>query len=71
MLVLARRADEEVIIGEDISVKVVEIRGNVVRLGFNAPSDVTIHRREVYEAIVKANEAAAGISAEEIEQLQK
>jgi carbon storage regulator len=71
MLVLTRRADEEVIIGEDISVKVVEIRGNVVRLGFNAPADVTIHRREVYEAIVKANEAAAGISAEEIEQLQK
>ena len=71
MLVLARRADEEVIIGEDISVKVVEIRGNVVRLGFNAPADVTIHRREVYEAIMKANEAAAGISAEEIEQLQR
>lgn len=71
MLVLARRTDEEVIIGEDISVKVVEIRGNVVRLGFNAPADVTIHRREVYEAIAKANEAAAGISAEEIEQLQK
>ena len=71
MLVLTRRIDEEVMIGREISVKVVEIRGNVVRLGFNAPADVAIHRREVYDAIVKANEAAAGISAEEIEQLQK
>ncbi len=71
MLVLTRRLDEEVVIGGEISVKVVEIRGNVVRLGFSAPSDVIIHRKEVYEEIVRANEAAAGISAEEIEQLQK
>ncbi|HHK40954.1 MAG TPA: carbon storage regulator [Planctomycetaceae bacterium] len=51
MLVLSRKKDESIIINDDIVVTVVEIRRDKVRLGFEAPKDVPIHRREVYEAI--------------------
>lgn len=51
MLVLSRKKDESIIIDDHITVTVVEIRGDKVRLGIEAPKDVTVHRREVYEAI--------------------
>jgi carbon storage regulator len=51
MLVLSRKKDETIVIGDNIIVTVVEIRGDKVRLGFDAPRDVTIHRREIYEKI--------------------
>jgi carbon storage regulator len=51
MLVLSRKKDESIIINDHIRVTVVEIRGDKVRLGIDAPKDVTVHRREVYEAI--------------------
>ena len=51
MLVLSRRAEESFLIGDDIIVTVVDIRGANVRLGVNAPRDVGVHRQEVYEAI--------------------
>lgn len=51
MLVLSRHRDEEIMIGDDIKVVVVEIRGDKVRLGIEAPSRVPVHRREVYDAI--------------------
>ncbi|MBQ18043.1 MAG: carbon storage regulator [Planctomycetaceae bacterium] len=51
MLVLSRKKDERIIIGDNISLMVVEIRGDKVRLGIDAPSDITVHRSEVYEAI--------------------
>ncbi len=51
MLVLSRKKDEKIIIGERIVITVVEIRGDKVRLGIDAPKDVTVHRQEVYEAI--------------------
>ena len=51
MLVLSRKKDESIIINDNIVVTVVEIRRDKVRLGFEAPKDVPIHRREVYEAI--------------------
>jgi carbon storage regulator len=51
MLVLSRKTDEKIVIGDDIFVTVIEIRGDKVRLGIQAPSDVTVHREEVYEAI--------------------
>lgn len=59
MLVLSRKKDETIIINDHIRVTVVEIRGDKVRLGIDAPKDVTVHRREVYEAIqsqLKAHE---------------
>lgn len=51
MLVLSRKKDESIVINDDIVVTIVEIRRDKVRLGFEAPKDVPIHRREVYEAI--------------------
>ena len=51
MLVLSRHVNEEVVIDDDVVVTVVEIRGDKVRLGFDAPKEVSVHRREVYEAI--------------------
>ena len=51
MLVLSRKKNESIIINDQITVTVVEIRGDKVRLGIDAPKDVSVHRREVYEAI--------------------
>lgn len=51
MLVLGRRETERIIIGDNIAVMVVEIRGDKVRLGIDAPKDVTVHREEIYLAI--------------------
>lgn len=51
MLVLSRKKDESIIIGDDIEVVIVEIRGDKVRLGIEAPKNVPVHRNEVYEAI--------------------
>lgn len=51
MLVLSRHRDESIYIGNNIVVTIVDIRGDKVRLGIEAPADVPIHRREVYEAI--------------------
>lgn len=51
MLVLSRKQDEKIIIGDSITLMVVSIQGDKVRLGIEAPKEVTIHREEVYEAI--------------------
>jgi len=51
MLVLTRKTQESIIIGEDIVLTVVEIRSGKVRLGIQAPKEVSVHRRELYEAI--------------------
>lgn len=55
MLVLSRQRDESIIIGDNIVITVVDIRGDKVRLGIEAPRDVPVHRKEVYEAIERAN----------------
>jgi len=51
MLVLSRKKNESIVINSDIVITVVEIRGDKVRLGINAPKNVPVHRQEVYEAI--------------------
>ncbi len=53
MLVLSRQRDEVIMIGDDIEVTVVDIRGDKVRLGVNAPKEVSVHRKEVYDLIRK------------------
>lgn len=53
MLVLSRKCDERIMIGESIVITIVEIQGDKVRLGIQAPMDVAVHRSEVYEAIQK------------------
>jgi carbon storage regulator len=70
MLVLTRRQDEQIVIGGDIVVTVVEVKGNMVRLGFDAPPQVSIHRREVHEEITRANRLAASVSPEDVERLR-
>jgi len=62
MLVLSRKKNESIVINNDITIVVVEIRGDKVRLGVEAPKEVPVHRREVYDAI-KRNEAAQNGSA--------
>ena len=57
MLVLSRKKDEKIVIGDSITLMVIEIRGDKVRLGIEAPRDVSVHRAEVYEAIKRANAA--------------
>ena len=57
MLVLSRHVDESLIIGNDIEIVVVEIRGDRVRLGVNAPREVSVHRKEVYDAIQRERNA--------------
>lgn len=51
MLVLSRQRDEKIVVGKDIVITIVDIRGDKVRLGIDAPPDVTVHREEVYRAI--------------------
>lgn len=59
MLVLTRRANQSIIIGDDVVVTVLEVRGDQVRIGITAPRDVTVHREEVYRALHEANTDAA------------
>jgi carbon storage regulator len=56
MLVLSRQKDESIIIGDNVEITIVDIRGDKVRLGITAPKDVSVHRREVYEAIQREKE---------------
>ena len=62
MLVLSRKKNESIVINNDITIVVVEIRGDKVRLGVEAPKEIPVHRREVYDAI-KRNAAIQGGSA--------
>jgi carbon storage regulator len=59
MLVLTRRAGESVIIGDDVVITVLEARGDVIRLGIQAPRDVQVHREEVWRELQAANREAA------------
>ena len=58
MLVLSRKKDEVIIIGENIEISIIDIQGDTVRLGINAPRDISIHRKEIYELILEENRAA-------------
>jgi carbon storage regulator len=60
MLVLSRKKDESIVINNDITIVVVEIRGDKVRLGVEAPKEVPVHRREVFEAIARGEPMDAG-----------
>lgn len=62
MLVLSRKKDEKIVIGDKITIMVIEIRGDKVRLGIDAPKDVSVHRQEVYEAIKRERDEQSGIS---------
>ncbi|HIJ64432.1 MAG TPA: carbon storage regulator CsrA [Candidatus Hydrogenedentes bacterium] len=69
MLVLTRKENESIMIGDDIEVKVLDLRDNQVKIGIVAPRSVAVHRREVYLAIQAENAQAA--SASEVSDLSK
>ena len=71
MLVLSRQRDESIIIGDNVVITVVDVRGDKVRLGIEAPIEIPVHRREVYEAIQRENRLAAEVKPEETRQLPK
>src|SRR2546421_12864976 len=71
MLVLSRQRDETIMIGDDIEITVVDIRGDKVRLGITAPREISVHRKEVYEAIRRENRAAAQVKPEDLSGLGK
>ena len=62
MLVLSRKKNESIVINDNINIVVVEIRGDKVRLGIEAPKEIPVHRREVYESIMRDRKSAAGLS---------
>ena len=65
MLVLTRQRNQSIMIGDDIEIIIVDIRGDKVRVGINAPSSIPVHRQEVYEAIKDANVEAASAGLDE------
>jgi carbon storage regulator len=71
MLVLSRQRDESIIIGDNVVVTIVDIRGDKVRLGIDAPSEIPVHRREVYEAIRRENFRAALLEPDDALKLAK
>lgn len=72
MLVLSRQRDETVMIGDEIEVTVVDIRGDKVRLGITVPREISVHRKEVYEAIRRENRtAAAQVKPEDLSGLDR
>ena len=71
MLVLSRHRDESIMIGDDVVVTIVDIRGDKVRLGIEAPNDIPVHRQEVYEAIKRENRKANHIHPAELRSLKE
>ena len=69
MLVLSRQRDETIMIGDEIEITIVDIRGDKVRLGITAPTHIAVHRKEVYDAIQQENRRAAGVKPEEIDKV--
>ena len=66
MLVLSRQRDETIMIGDEVEITIVDIRGDKVRVGISAPRQVQVHRKEVYEAIKRENTEAAQIDVNDL-----
>src|SRR4051812_21603407 len=71
MLVLSRQRDETIMIGDNIEITIVDIRGDKVRLGITAPATIPVHRKEVYDAIQRENREAARVKMEDLGSLPK
>ena len=69
MLVLTRRANQSIMIGADVVVTVLEVRGDQVRIGIDAPRSISVHREEVFREIQAANRAAASPADSAVEAL--
>ncbi len=71
MLVLARKKNESIVIGDAIEITVVDIQGDQVRLGIRAPKEVTIYRQEIFREIQKANQSAAQTSSAGLDEFRR
>ena len=71
MLVLSRQRDETIMIGDDVEITIVDIRGDKVRLGINAPRHIQVHRKEVYDAIKRENEQAARMGTADVPEVSE
>ncbi|GAB4383773.1 MAG: hypothetical protein Kow0022_04480 [Phycisphaerales bacterium] len=71
MLVLSRQRDEAIMIGDEVQITIVDIRGDKVRLGITAPTRIAVHRKEVYDAITRENEQASRIASNDIATLKR
>lgn len=71
MLVLTRKVNQSIVIGDEIEVIVLEVRGEQVRIGVRAPKSITVHRKEIYEQIRQENLSAASVSTDDLSSLQK
>jgi carbon storage regulator len=65
MLVLSRQRDQSIIIGDNVVITIVDVRGDKVKLGIEAPREISVHRQEVYEAIQRENRQAALLKPED------
>ncbi len=70
MLVLSRHRDESIVIGDNVVVTIVDIRRDKVRLGIEAPGEIPVHRREVYEAIQRENRRAGQLESNDTQQME-
>ena len=71
MLILTRKAGETVAIGDDIQISIVEVKGNQVKLGIQAPKNVQVHRTEVYQKIQDENRLAAQVSTDALGSIEE
>ena len=66
MLIITRRAGEKIVLGDDITIQVMEIAGNNVRLGVDAPKELPVYREEIWAAVKQENQAAAEAKADQM-----
>jgi carbon storage regulator len=69
MLVLSRRLNESIVVGNDVVITVLEIRGDQIRLGIDAPRSITVHRQEIYAELIRANRDAAAARSDDVTRL--
>ncbi|NIP84829.1 MAG: carbon storage regulator CsrA, partial [Planctomycetales bacterium] len=65
----SRQRDESIMIGDNIVITIVDVRGDKVRLGIEAPTEIPVHRQEVYEAIQRENRRASQLQSKDVRQL--
>ena len=71
MLVLTRRPGESIVVGQDIVITVIEIKGGQVRIGIDAPRDVDVYREEIYAEVSRQNRAAAEVNVRDLDDLPR